>query len=748
VNRDRFWWVAAIAFVAVGCPGRFSAPGGSSTNTIPNLPPPVAAPAAREAFELVALAPAADSARVDWRRGEAAASFALFVGTDESTLFSSIPVAVDPVGEDLVVPALLPDTEYFAGIGVDSGSGFERSGPVLRVRTGVPIYVDPFADPGLADGLTPQTAYADPFSAVLAAFALGGGNLWMRAAEFTDVALPLFEGVNLYGGFTADFDLANRDLATQTVFRGRPNLAVVGAQALDSPAIVDGLLIDGMGVATSGLDFDHSPLEARNVEVRSCNRGVKLRAVGATSAVVCVFAYSDLVSNGVGGLSLDGYFDLALSSCLFEGNVQEGIDADDLVAPPGELASLSARRCRFVGNGAEGLDFDLAAPLLPSLTGGSFDIVVEDCDFIANGQAGLLIDIDYETAPAWSAEILIRGCVSRGNAGDGVTLDLDAAASTLVHRLDASANGLDGLRVRSEAHAGLATVSSSSFTGNLGAGVRSEAGNVSVLASHCAFLGNEGGGLVASVVDTSAVSSVAYLQSSPFIGTSTRASVESQDPFAAPFVNVPTAFARVIAVSGAQLTLGAAAPVAVGITCEVASDGIARAVTATGTNSVTLDSAPPGFFLPARLFCFDGIEVTRSFELSPGSIATGAGMGLDAGPFDAPGGGAPGTSGAEALFRVAQIEPTWASPVASNATIELSFAEGVPSAASLASSVFVFDALDAPVAAGVSVVGDQLLIAAPIGGWPSTFWVELHAGLMTTLGAGLAVPAAFLFETL
>ena len=167
---------------------------------------------------------------------------------------------------------------------------------------------------------------------------------------------------------------------------------------------------------------------------------------------------------------------------------------------------------------------------MPDVVGGTFDIVVEDCDFFANGQAGMLIDLDYETAPAWDADILIRGCVSRGNAGDGFTLDVDAESSVLVHRCEASANGLDGLRVRSETHAGLVSVSSSAFTGNLGAGVRSELGNVAVVSSHCAFSGNGAGGAVATTAVGSAVSSVAFLQTAAFTGTEQRACLELSDP--------------------------------------------------------------------------------------------------------------------------------------------------------------------------------------------------------------------------
>ena len=738
----------AVLLLAIltACTGRFS-PRSSSDSDDGQFEGEVLV---RVGLGLVQAVPAQDEVAIRWRvpDGEVP-GFGIFLGTDPASLFDGPPVLVDPTGTTSRLGGLTPGVEYHVGMATRIGARWVRLGNVHPVRPGLIIYVDPQVPDG-GSGTSPDSPFDDLLSGLLTAFALGGGNVWVAEGVFEDIQLQVPDRVDVYGGFTGGFDLDTRDpLMHATVLRGREGEDILAIESTSKPCILEGLSFDGSLGSKNGLDVDDVSADLRALEFDGLDRGIRLRAIGVReiSVTACTF-----VGCRLEGLSGEGSFELDVDGSAFIACGQEGLDLEDLVAPDGESVRLRVRQSVFAGCGEEGLDCDLAAPLTGAV-GGEFEVEILECDFIGNDLSGCLIDIDYETAPLWSSTIQLAGCLARGNGKAGVSLDLDARSDVLLQRLACVANGSDGLLVTSESADGLTVVGSSLFLGNQGWGVRTTLGFFPALVSNSVFAGNASGGMVASAVDGSVVSSVAYQQSNPWQGVLDHVNllVSLGDPPA--FLNAPEQILRILGRIGLELTLEGTPVFAAGAPCEVDADDLEREALAVVGNVVTLSDVNGISGAGRVLTAFEvGSSVLEDYAPSPASVLLGGGLPspggapTDSGPFGAPFGGQPGTAPADALSEKlfpSRLTPKLGVPLDPNESITVSFSGGPVAAGSLGEGVSVVDSSGSPVAASFSVDGSGALVVFPAAtGWASGDVLRLHRGLRSTDGLELATEVA------
>ncbi|MBI5362322.1 MAG: right-handed parallel beta-helix repeat-containing protein [Planctomycetes bacterium] len=758
--QTRSFALASLVLVLAACGGGGSSGGGGNpppdTGTVPS------------SLGLVSAVAGDGVVRVEWDAtdGEGASvAVALFRSTNSGTLFSGAPIATATGSSAHTSTGLANGVEQFFGLAVDRGAGnYDPTGTVFRARPRAPVYVDVASTDPTPDGTTPASAFPTLAQGVAAAVTAGGGNVWIAEGNYDGVALSLQTGVDLYGGFTAAFDVAVRDPAAHaSVLRGSAGIFVLELANGGAPLVLDGLVVDGRSLTSFGIDVDSTEVRLSACEVRATTgHGIRMRSTSASGAVDIDLVGSRVHDCGGEGVSVLGTFDLGLYGSRFASNQNEGVSLGQLVAPNGIAASLHVQDCVFAQNGEDGLDCQLGAP---PIAGGSssYRVRVERSIFERNGftgavaGAGLRIDIDFELVAGWSADILVRGSTARANKGDGFALDLDSTSTTFLHRLLASANGGDGLRVTSETTASVALVTHSAFLGNLGVGARAALGNVPIEAAHCIFAGNAGGGFASSSVTSTAAACVMSLQPSPFTGVSQDFGVVVPSAATALFTNAPVEYARVASADASFVTLTSAGSFAIGDPVEVANDGVARTVANFGAPSqLALSAHPTDVDVPAAFVRFaTGSGVIEDFTLAPGSTALASGVpaptGLtqDAGAFGGALGGEPGLEPASLplLFRPSSTSPATTAALGTSTTILVSFTGGTLASGSVAGQVRARNAAGTLLAIGASAAGAQLSITPPGGGWPSgDVVVELHAGLASTAGVLLPCPIAITFH--
>ena len=679
---------------------------------------------------------------------------ALFVTTDSSNVFGAPPIQEVLTETRIAIQGLIPDQSYFVGLGVRAEGDVEwqPSGVVLETRSSAPIYVDAAADPNIADGLTPATAYNSLFLGLLVSIGQGGANIFVRDGDYPGASLPMLAGTHVYGGFQMDFDLATRDpFGGLTKLTGQTNTGAFDVQGGQPTAILDGILLDGAGAGTIGVDVTDTDLELRSVTIQNfTDRGVRIRNGSLNQVIDVRIAACRLSNNGADGLNGIGGMDLRVDGSSFDSNVQEGIELDDLVALDGDVGRLLVRGSRFLGNGTEGLDVDLAAPFGLGSQGGFFDVDVEGCLFEGNAGAGFLLDQDYELIQLWDGDFNVRGCTARGNGAEGILFDADAPASARFHRCLVVGNALDGLWIRSETDAGTILVSSLISLGNGGFGLHASLGNKVVAATHVLLAGNQAGGFVSETVESSIVSSVAYLQTNPWQNVRRSGSAEVDDAFDGSFNFAPEGFARITAQSADMVTLDDISVAIPGLPVEVADDGTARQVLSVAGNVATLDSAPDTVRLPALLLRFGpGTSATEDWRLPSNSPLLGLGFripggsAVDPGPFGAP---LPGPPGLEdevqaTLFTPLTTAPALTDPLASMQPLVVTFPSPLDPASLVPGAVRAVDANGSELAVGVMLLGNDLTITPPPTGWGSSaVSLELHRELFSMNGDPLATP--------
>lgn len=745
-------WILPLALTAACAQGEFVGPGaGDPPGPGPTEPPP-------PAFETPALTGAVageSSVRVDWRIPGEGVEVGIFVASSRASLLDRAPLLETDAGGGAVFGGLPADTEHFVGLGARRAgeSAYEQVGASVRVRTASPIYVDPAADLAVADGKTPATAFPDLLRGLLTAFGQGGGNVFALGGDYATSSLPVFGGVHLYGGFAPGFALGERDTeGRRTTLSAATNLPVLDVRGGGEAVVLDGFALLGGSLATVGIDVDATSVEVRGVEVRECSgRGMRLRNGDSGDPLELLVVGSEFTRNAADGVSLQGAFDVRIIGSSFSANVQEGVDLDDLIAPDGRRVTLEITDSSFAGNGTQGLDVDLAAPATPGPNGGRFEIVVMGSRFERNGEEGALVDFDFEFAPAWEADVAIVGCLARGNLGAGVHVDADARGPILVHRLLSSSNGAEGLWVSSESTGGLAVVSASALTGNVGPGLRASFGNRVVAAAHCLFAGNGGGGFRSEVTESTATSCLAFVQPAAWSGVRTEASLDLSGPPSGLFLRAPESYAFAESVEEERVVLASDPQAGPGDLVEVADDGTPRTVVAVAGRAVTIDPPLEDLRLPSLVSVFEpGDTVEEDYRLAPASPALGAGMTppggpiVDAGIWGSPAAGLPGLSGVgdPGLFVVASTVPLLHEVLGRDDVIRIGFGGGAPSSASLG-----LDTVRAVTHSGtelpidVFLDGGELMIAPPPAGWgPEGTSLEVHAALRSEAGTALTAP--------
>jgi hypothetical protein len=754
--------LALVACAASAC-GRLSASGDGGSAFVPPgdaelADPPPTLPT------LLSAAAGPGLARLAWFPASADApelELALFSAPDaqalDAAIAAGIPYAGPLTGSALTLAGLADGVELAFALAVRpiGATTWTASGARLRLRPGSVIYVRAGADPAIADGLTPASAFPDPASGVISAFLAGGGNVWISGADYGSQSLGLFGGVHIYGSFDASFAPELRSSADHpTVLRGLSGAPILASLAGTGTAVADGLVLEGDGVAQIGVDAKDLALELRDVVIRACkDRGVRLRNTdpGETLEVrLCLVSSSD---NGADGLSLAGAYELAVDASAFESNVQEGIDLNDLVAPAGGTARLALRDVLLAANGTDGLDATLIAPAGGG-AGGNFAVSLDGCRAELNGGEGLFVDVDFELTPAWDLSLAIQGTRARSNGLNGIHLDLDDECDALIASSVVSANRGDGLLVSSESAGGFVLLASSILAGNQGAGARAIGGEFTVCASQCVFTGNAEGGLASAVADVRAAGSIAWLQSAAWPAAS--AGVDVPAGAATPFVRAPEGWLTALAMSASGISYSGSALPFAGAGLEIDDDGTPRVIVSAGAE-LSVDPAPASLAAPAVLALFaDAATVAEDWQLAAGSAALGQGLAaagapaIDAGPYGVLGSGTPGLGAAvaSAPFRVARVIPAPGSALPPGASLAIELLGGDVDASTLSSStVRAVHGDGSTIALDLLLEPDGSVTASPSsGGWGSAPFALEIAGLAAEDGRPLAAPVALSFD--
>jgi hypothetical protein len=746
----------------VGCAG-----GGGGGNGGP-VAPPTGPTAFTLQAGLAAAAPGPGAIRIEFTPPPSADfEVAAFVSTNRANLFATAPRVPAAGQTTLTVGSLTNGVLHFIGLGIrpTTGGAYEQTGPTLTATPGNPIFVDAASTAVAPDGLTPATAFPSVFNAMLAAFQqvnanpTVSANVWIKGGSYTiSPTLPITAGVCVYGGFGAAFDLASRDLANATtvwnVAAGQTGFQYGDQLDTNLAVVLDGLRITGNSVGAIGGDTDGTDpcaLELRSVVLTDmADRGLRLRNNTDTGHDV-LLANCQSSRNGADGLSGLGPFDYSIFNSVFATNLQEGVDLNDFTVETGGVGRLRITSSRFFGNAAEGLDCTLGASLFAG--GGALEVEVRGCAFERNAFAGCLIDADFESNPGYSASVLVRESLSRGNGGYGFHFDMDGPLD-LAERLTgfavglvATSNALDGIYVTSESRPGVMAISASAMVGNIGAGLRAEGptallGNRAVVVSHCLFAGNFGGGMVSRDLPAAASSSIAYLQSSPFDANVLQQNdVVSSSPAALAFVHAPEEYLRVNSRSAAVLTLAQAPAFSLGASLELADDTQERAAVSVAGTQVTLTAAPDDFGAPGLLTAFapGSLDVNEDYDLDAGSIALGAGLdGADAGPSGAGFAGGLGVASEldVELFFPITTTPELSATVGANESLVIGFSKPITGASANASTVRARRGANT-ITVTLQTSGANLTVVPPGAGWGAgDFRLELD-GLTSTDGSAL-----------
>ena len=753
-------------------------PGGSGNPVDPPPGPTDFAPLAG----LISAAAGPGTVHLSWRepRPSDSKSFelALFFSTDRDTVFDGAPIIEPLSGTELMLDSLADGQRLYFGLGLREvpggtggtqaiGLGYRQTGQILTATPGPVVYVDPAADPMVADGLTPATAFPDPrFAILFAGFSPGAGkNVWLRAGTYENVGfIAQGAGIHVYGGFDETFDLATRDATFgATVLNGLPDggagqTLMIEMQALpqipiiDPIAILDGVTLAGNDVSFRGVEITSTAAEFRSVQFTGFRAsGLRMQNSDNIEYDVVVTECAFVANQGE-GMDGRGAFDISIDGSVFLSNGFEGLDMNDWEAPAGESVQLRVVGSRFFGNGSEGMDIDLNVPLgILDLSGGHFSIEVRGCSFERNHLDGLLLDMEYDLFPQWDAEIVVRECLMRANGMSGLQLDLDGPGSTMIHRVLAVGNGAGGIVIGSESVPGAAIVSSSVCVGNRGPGINAINPNVgvgrrNVVVTHCILAGNDGPGIASQNEPVVASSVLSHLQPVAGVMTEFRASHLSSSTSEEMFVNAASGYAWIDAVSEeGVLTLSAPADFEPGTTLEVGDDGNALTAATVDLELVTTDPAPALVLPPDLLSYFSGDEVVEDYRLVSGAPAEAVGLdGADCGVFGAPIPGVPGFAEEirTDLFHALLVRPTPASTFLSTDPIEIVFNELVAAGTVNATTVRVLDEAGTPLAVTLDTQAERLVISPPPGGWSGVFWVEVLGGVQSDGGLTNVAPLA------
>lgn len=763
-NSHSSLFPVALLALLTACGGGGGGGGGGSSPIDP--PSTNLAPSPANAG-IIAMAAGDGVLRVDCVLPGAGHEAALFTGPSRTTMYQGTPTPV--VSASFTVTGLANGVELFAGLAIraQGTTAWTPAGVPVRFRPGAPLFVDS-RNSGSMDGLTPATAFSSLTDALFVAGATPGGrNVWVRDGNYTAGGYPIGPATHLYGGFSGalgtPYDLGSRNATGGlTSLTGSGGLNVVDVISGGEDAVLDGIKVDCRNSVTEGVDITDSDVEIRSVQVQGASdRGLRMRTLVFNNSRDLVMVNCVSSGNRSDGVTIDGVVETVLDRCFFDANGQDGLDAE-VFALGGSERGFRVRSCRFFGNVADGFNLELASA--PTATLG-YRVEIQGSLFERNGLDGALIDQDHELDAALASDVLVRGSTARANRGAGFHLDADARGTYLMDRIAATSNAGDGLLVTSETDAGEVFVGSSWLAGNLGHGVRSigtgaggTLGNKAVHLSHCAVAGNAAGGFLAASARGSSASGGIWKQLTAFSGVLQQSNWSGDADVAQPFVVAPKRFLRATANQSGAITVNSTGGVAVGDAAEVGDDGIALTVTSASGTSMVVTPAPVSFVSPDVVTVYsDPAAVVDNLAPRTGSGLIDAGMtaqgapALDAGPFGAPAGGAPGSSSPldpSVGLRLLRTIPATATGVTPSSLIRLEFDRAVSAASVTSQRVVVIDeSTGNPFTASIAVSGNAITLNPTSGNWPLSFFVRVHAGVLATDNSPLGFPVALPFRT-
>lgn len=747
-------WRRSLAAALLGLAACSRLSGGSGPPSVgsPDLPPLDDAPPATTPSLTSAVA-GDGVARLGVNLGDGARPLGLFAALDVEELFDGPPALAEVTSSHAQLDGLANQQTLWLSLAFTDAPEPEPTGSVVSVRPGPPVYVDIAASPIGADGKTPETAYPDLLLGLLDGLVAGGANIWMAGGDYGGVAAPLYAGIHLAGGFAPGFDLTERDPAKHpTILRGVAEKVILNAQAGAAACSVDGLELSGDGVAKRGLVGSGPPLAVRDTRITNCTAaGIRL-AGGSGDPVTYDLIGVTTSGHGGEGLALDGAVRLEARACRFDGNVQEGFDADDQLGPDAETVRIALFECRAAGNGSEGIDIDLVAPLGGGTHGALHEVLLSGCRVELNGTDGVLLDADAEATPGWIVQIDVIGLTSRANGRAGLHLDLDGEAFAAVRDTLCIANAEEGLLITSDPFPAVAAVTASAFLGNGGAGVRAAEGDASVFVSHSAFAANGGTALTSEHVTGSSLSNVFWLPEpgEAEAGVRSRHAVVAADPFDPALARLPLGAVTITQVDEQGVApAGSPTPPAVGDLVELAGDGVARSFVGLGAGGRwQLDPAPSATLLPARLLLFGAdTDISPDYRAVPAGPADDAGLPppgappIDAGPVGSDSAAWPGRHVADAgpsLAPRGQL-PGTDGPVASTDELNVHFGVDLDRATASALSVVAFGPGGALSSENALALEDALFVASSTG-WPAQVDLVLHPLLADVSGRPMVGP--------
>ena len=669
-------------------------------------------------------------------------------------LGSAPGVGLDPSNPQILLTGLETQTRFEAQLFVRrEGGSWQPTGSRVEFATGLVIYTNVSSTATSPNGMSPDSAFPSLHIACLIASGMASGthvNVWAAEGTFTDVANVPIKGFALAGGFTQTFELAERDPALHTtrIISASGNIPAILSLLPDITtgflSSIDGLKIDGIGEAQAGVLVNENEHELRNIFVTNCNRGLRLRAEGASTPVDGLLLACETTENDLEGISVAGAWDLGIEGCKSTFNGQEGCQFDKLLCPLGTTVKVRVKDCAFAYNGTDGLDIDLFVDGPNVTPGGLFDVRVRNCLFAGNGREGCLIDGDYELNDLWTANILVQSVLAHDNQMAGIHCDLDGHARAVVTTSNCKGNGGDGFLFTSESQAGIISLLGCLAQANRGAGARSDLGQFALCTSHCALIGNSQGGIVETALPGYQMNAAAWLQTNPWVPTRTFGSAASSG--APLFNNAPGQVIRTEG-TGASFNLLDAPTFGQGATMEWNGDNTPRVATSTSSSSPSLSPAAPSTSSAYSLAWYPSGSIINDLTPSPGSALTGIGVTalgdplLDAGPLGLFGGAPPGNSTAltPEPFRVGRLLPSSGLESMQDLVIELQGGAADPSLLAGRVRVMMNDTIDS-----VNVLPDPLglRLPPPVGGWLPGHRIEVLGGISAISGEPLLGPLA------
>ncbi len=765
--------VLCLTLLLAAC-GRTSfepAPGGDAGNGGgPALAPPREAP---RPASVVHAAAGEDLVVVGWSTEDAATAGVDFeirvapVGIDLGT------VAGTSGASPLVLSGLPALTEQHVQLFQrEAGGPWRATGSRLRFRTAPVIYVDP-----AAATTGPSVDPANPGNSLVFAclFAsVNSRNVWVTEGDFVVDETPpngsylTVRGIGLHGGFAQGFAPLLRDPLTRpTRVRVAPGTSgVVSLITVVAPAdgaglpygVVDGLELDGAGVAQEALDTS-SEVEVRSTNARGCNRGFVLEKSTLNSPETALLSHCRAFENDLEGILVRGSSRADVFGCVAIDNLQEGCQFDPLRCPLGSTTAFTAkadvRDSTFSRNGSDGIDIDLRGPddLADDVApGGHFEVRIENVLCAENGSIGCLVDLDYEALDLWSSELVLERVEARANGTDGIRLDLDDGVGpndatptvALVRGCRASANRGDGFHVSSEVERVLVSFWACLAQANRGFGFGHSAGanggNAVAVSSHCAAVGNAAGGFEPHAGGGLQVNAAAWLQPAAWPGGS---AVAGADVLSGPnpFSVAADEITRVGGSAAAPVLLDPSS-LSAGARVEWNDDGIERVVTAVTGTSIALDPAPAAS--PIALATFARGSVAEDLVPATGSALEAAGLAAPGDPQADLGPSGAGVPAPGCALVTAGLPPFVGHVERVGSEVRLSISGGSLDPATFNGRVRVVDEQGQDLTASATLVdgGAAILLTEPMEGWSPSQRIEVLGGLRDLEGTGALAPFA------